>query len=381
MRKVRLLTPGPTPVPSEALLSMAEPIIHHRTPEFRKILGEAEEGLKYLFQTKNGVLIFASSGTGAMEGAVVNLLSPGDKALVVQGGKFGERWAEICSAYGIETVLIDVEWGKTVEPAVIDRRLEEVPEIKAVFTTLCETSTGVASDIKTIGKLVSKHKAVLVVDAVSGLGAMDIQTDNWGVDVLVAGSQKGLMIPPGLGFAGVSEKAYALLNEAKCPKYYFDFLKAKKSLDKTDTPFTPAINLIIALNKTLQMIKEEGLKNIFKRHSLLARATREAMKAIGLEIYAQAPADAVTSVKLPEEIDGTELVKKLRDTYGVGIAGGQAHLKGKIFRIAHLGYMDRFDCLTAVAGVELVLKELGYEFIPGAAVQAAQCVFLKEGVS
>jgi len=378
MRKVRLLTPGPTPVPSEALLSMAEPIIHHRTPEFRKILGEAEDGLKYLFQTKNDVLIFASSGTGAMEGAVVNLLSPGDKALVVQGGKFGERWAEICSAFGIETVLIDVEWGRTVDPASIEQKLQEDSNIKAVFTTLCETSTGVASDIKAMGNLVSKHKAVLVVDAVSGLGAMDIQTDNWGVDVLVAGSQKGLMIPPGLGFVSVSEKTYVLVNEAKCPKYYFDFLKAKKSLDKTDTPFTPAISLIIALNKTLQMIKEERLKNIFKRHSLLARATREAMKAIGLEIYAQPPADAVTSVKLPEEIDGTELVKKLRDTYGVGIAGGQAQLKGKIFRIAHLGYMDRFDCLTAVAGIELVLKEMGYEFMPGAAVQAAQETFLKE---
>ncbi len=378
MRKVRLLTPGPTPVPAEALLAMAEPIIHHRTPEFRKILGEAEEGLKYLFQTKNGVLIFASSGTGAMEGAVVNLLSPGDKVLVVQGGKFGERWTEICSAYGIETVLIDVEWGRAADPASIEQKLREDSNIKAVFTTLCETSTGAASDIKTIGQLVSKHKAVLVVDAISGLGAMDIQSDNWSIDVLVAGSQKGLMIPPGLGFAGVSAKAYALMNEAKCPKYYFDFLKAKKSLDKTDTPFTPAINLIIALNKTLRMIKEEGLENIFKRHSLLARATREAMKAIGLEIYAQSPADAVTSVKLPDEIDGTELVKKLRDTYGVGIAGGQAQLKGKIFRIAHLGYMDRFDCLTAVAGIELVLKELGYEFMPGAAVQAAQKVFLKE---
>ena len=377
MRKVRLLTPGPTPVPPEALLSMAEPIIHHRTPEFRRILGEVEEGLKYLFQTKNDVFIFASSGTGAMEGAVVNLLSPGEKAVVVQGGKFGERWAEICSVFGIETILIDVEWGRAVDPASIEQKLREDSNIKAVFTTLCETSTGVATDIETIGNLVVKSKAALVVDAISGLGAMDIQTDKWGVDVLVAGSQKGLMIPPGLGFVSVSEKAYALIKESKCPKYYFDFLKAKKSLDKTDTPFTPAISLIIALNKTLQIIKEEGLENLFKRHSLLARAMREAMKAIGLEIYAQSPADAVTSVKLPDEIDGTELVKKLRDAYGVGIADGQAHLKGKIFRIAHLGYMDRFDCLTAVAGVELVLKEMGYEFMPGAAVQAAQCVFLR----
>ena len=329
MIKNYLMTPGPTPIPPEVLLSMAKPIIHHRTPQFQKIIQEVEENLKYVFQTKNEVLIFASSGTGAMEGAVCNLLSPGDKAITVQGGKFGERWTEICRAYGIEAVVIDVEWGKAVEPKEIEKKLA-AGNVKAVFVTLCETSTGVQTDIKALAEVVKKTKAVLVVDAISGLGAVECKTDEWGVDVVVSGSQKGLMIPPGLAFASVSQKAWKLVEQSKCPKYYFDFKESKKAMEKVDTPFTPAISLIIGLNDALKIIRQEGLEAIMTRHKKMAKALREAAKALGLELFnPTALSDAVTTVKMPQGVDGEKLVKTMRDEYGVGIAGGQAELKGR----------------------------------------------------
>ncbi|MBI4335781.1 MAG: alanine--glyoxylate aminotransferase family protein [Candidatus Omnitrophica bacterium] len=378
MIKNYLLTPGPTPVPPEALLAMARPIIHHRTPQFQQVMKEVQEGLRYAFQTKGEVLIFTSSGTGAMEGAVSNLLSPGDKAITVQGGKFGERWTEICRAYGVEAVAIDVEWGKAVDPKEIEKALSKHRDAKAVYTTLCETSTGVVTDIKAVAQITARTDAVLVVDAISGLGAVGCETDEWGIDVVVAGSQKGLMIPPGLAFASLSQKAWKLVEKSKCPKYYFDFKAAKKAIEKTDTPFTPALTLVIGLNEALKMIKQETLEKIMSRHMTMAKALREAATALGLELYSKtASSDAVTAVKVPQGIDGEKLVKTMRDEYGVGIAGGQAELKGKVFRIASMGYMNQFDIVVSISCLEIVLSKMGYKFELGAGVKAAQKVFLE----
>lgn len=376
MRKNYLLTPGPTPLPPEVCLAMARPIIHHRTPQFQVILKEATEGLKYVFQTKNDVYTLASSGTGAMEAAVINLLSSGDTALVIQGGKFGERWTEICKSYGINAEVIDVEWGKAVDPLEIQKRLKVNPKIKAVFTTLCETSTGAVNDMEAIGKVVKDTEAALVVDAISGLGAIDLKTDAWFCDVVVSGSQKGLMLPPGLGFISVSPKAEKLIESSKCPKYYFSLKTAKKAWAQTDTPFTPAITLIIALNEALKMVKEDGLEKVFLRHKKMADATRAAVAALGLELFApSASSDVVTAVKVPAGIDGEKLVKTMRDTYGVTIAGGQAELKGKVIRIAHMGYIEEFDVIAGISCLEKVLKQMGHKFELGAGVRGAEEVF------
>ncbi|MDD5107962.1 MAG: alanine--glyoxylate aminotransferase family protein [Candidatus Omnitrophica bacterium] len=378
MRKEYLLTPGPTPLPPQISLAMARPIIHHRTPQFQAILKEASTGLKWVFQTENDVFIISSSGTGAMEAGVINLLSCGDTALVVQGGKFGERWTEIARAYGINVEVIDVEWGRAVSPQEIGKRLKSNPQIKVVFTTLCETSTGVDNDIAAIAAVVKDTSAVLVVDAISGLGAVDIKTDAWGVDVVVAGSQKGLMLPPGLGFISVSPKAWKLVEFSKSGRYYLDLRKAKKAYDKNDTPFTSSITLIDALNEALKIMQNDGLEYIFKRHKTMADATRAAMRAIGLELFAPtASSDAVTAVKVPGSIDGEKLVKTMRDTYGVTIAGGQDELKGKVFRIAHMGYIAESDIITGLSCLEKVLTQMGYKFTLGAGIRAAQEVFLR----
>ena len=378
MRKNCLLTPGPTPLPPIVLEAMSRPIIHHRTPQFQEILKEATEGLKFVYQTKNDCFIFASSGTGAMEAAVVNILCSGDTALVVEGGKFGERWSEICKAYGINVDAINVEWGKAVDPEAIAAKLKANPKIKAVFTTLCETSTGVDNDIQAIGKVVKNFEAVLAVDAISGLAVIDLKTDDWACDLVVSGSQKGLMLPPGLGFISVSRKAWKLIESAKLPRYYFDLRKAKKAIEKTDTPFTPAITLIIALVEALNLIKRDGLENIFKRHKKMALAAREAMKGLGLELFAPtAASSAVTAVKVPPGLDGEKLVKTMRDTYGVTIAGGQVELKGKIFRVAHMGFIEEFDIITGISCLEKVLCQMGYKFTLGQGIKAAEEVFLK----
>lgn len=378
MRKNYLLTPGPTPLPPEVCEALSRPIIHHRTPQFQNILKEATENLKNIFQTKNDVFILASSGTGAMEAAVVNLLSWGDKVLVIEGGKFGERWTELCEAYGIKAEVIKVPWGQALNPAQLKDYLTKEPAIKAVFTTLCETSTGVVFDMKGMAHVMKETQTVLVVDAISGLGVVDLQMDAWGVDVVVCGSQKGFMLPPGLGFIAVSKKAWKLVEESKCPKYYFDLKEAKKALDKTDTPFTPAVSLVVALNEVLKMMHADGLENIFHRHKKLAEATRAAMLALGLELFAPtAASDAVTAVKVPAGIDGEKLVKTMRDEHGVTIAGGQSEMKGKIFRIAHMGYISEFDIILGISCLEKVLKKMGYSFELGVGIKAAEEVLLK----
>ncbi len=376
MRKNYLLTPGPTPLPPEICAAMSRPIIHHRTPQFQEVIKEVHEGLKYIYQTKNEVFMLASSGSGAMEAAAANLCSPGDTVITVEGGKFGERWTEIARAYGINCDVIKVEWGRAVEPSAIKDKLKSNPKIKAVFATLCETSTGVATDIRAIGEIVKDTEAVLVVDAISGLGAIDLQVDAWHCDVVVSGSQKGLMLPPGLGFISMSPKAWKVAENSKCPKYYFDLSKAKKAYDKVDTPFTPAITLIIALKEALNLMKADGLENVFSRHKKMADATRAAVKALGLELFAPgAASDVVTAAKVPQGIDGEKLVKAMRDTYGVTIAGGQDEMKGKLVRIAHMGYITEFDIITAISCLEKVLHQMGYKFQLGAGVKAAEEVF------
>ncbi len=377
MKKNHLLTPGPTQVPAEVLLSMSKPTIHHRTPEFKAIFKEVNENLKYVFQTKNDIFTFASSGTGAMEATVANLLSAGDTAICVQAGKFGERWTEICKAYGVNPVVIDIEWGLAVEPSVIKKALDENKEAKVVFTTLCETSTGVLTDIKAIADISKNTDAVIVTDAISALGGVELKTDEWGIDVVVSGSQKSLMIPPGLAFCSVSPKAWKLVEASKSPRYYFDMRAAKKALDKGDTAYTPAVTLCIGLNEALKMIKTETLEKVIARQSKLAAAIRSAVKALGLEIFAKNPADVVTSISLPETIDGNVLVKTMREVYGVGIAGGQAQLKGKIIRIASMGYMNEFDAIIGISCLEIVLLKMGYKFEAGIGVGAAEKEFLK----
>lgn len=372
MKKPYLLAPGPTPVPPDSLLAMARPIIHHRHPEYEQLFAEVRGGLKDLFQTEGEVLIFTSSGTGGMEAAVVNTLSRGDKALVIRGGKFGERWGEICQAYGVEVVPIDVEWGKAVEPERVAEALEKEPSIRAVFATHSETSTGVLHDIQAVAKLVRETSAILVVDAITSLGVTELPVDAWGLDVVVAGSQKALMLPPGLAFCAVSEKAWAFVEHSKLPKFYFDFKETRKSQEKNQSPFTPAVSLVVALKESLRLIMAEGLEAVFTRHDRLARATRAGVRALGLELLAERPSPAVTAVKAPRGISGGEIVRALRLRHGVTIAGGQGKLKGTIFRIAHLGYADTSDVIVVLSALEFVLAELGVPVKLGEGVRAAQ---------
>ena len=379
MEKKYLFSPGPTMLPPKVLLKMAEPIMHHREPEFEKIFAEIREGLKYLFQTKNEVLIFTSSGTGAMEGAVSNILSKGDKAIVVRGGKFGERWGEICNAYGIEFIPIDVEWGKAVDPKRIKELLESDPSIRAVYTQASETSTGVKHPIQEIADLVKRYEdRVIVVDAITGIGVFNIPTDAWGLDVVVSGSQKALMLPPGLAFAALSDKAWKLVEKSNLPKYYFDFKKELKNTKKNQSSYTPAISLFVGLREALTMIRKEGLEAVFRRHEKLAEATRRAVKALGLELYApDSPSNAVTAVKIPVGIDGEKLKDLFFEKFGITVAEGQDRAKGKIIRIAHLGYYERLDMIMVISALEMLLKEMGYAFELGTGVKAAEEILMK----
>ena len=379
MLKRYLLAPGPTPVPSEALLAMAMPIIHHRSPDFIPVLDAAKNGLKWLYQTKNDVLILCSTGTGGMVGAVNNFFSPGDKVLTVNGGKFGERWTKICKAYGLQAEEIVVEWGYAVKPETIEAKLKNDPSIKGVFVQASETSTGVYHDIEALAKVVKKYEnTILIVDAISAIVAHDLRMDAWGIDVMIGGSQKGVMLPPGLAFVGISEKAWKFSEKSKCPRFYFNFKKERENLAKNQTNFTSPVTLIIGLNESIKLLRKEGLENVFKRHERLANATRAAVKALGLELYPkESPSNSVTAVCAPAGIDGQAIYKNLREKYGITAAGGQDHVKGKIFRIAHLGYADTFDVITAIAGLEMVLKGMGHPVKLGAGVAAAEELLMK----
>ncbi len=370
MNKYRLFAPGPTPVSEATSLAMAQPIVHHRTSSFEKVVAEVREGLKWLFQTKNEVILHASSGTGGMEGAIVNTLSRGDKAIVVDGGKFGERWWKICKAYGIEADIIKVNWGDPVSPSEIKSRLDR-GGYRAVLVQASESSTGTYHPIEEIAALTKgRDDCLCVVDAISALGAMNLPMDRWGIDIMIAGSQKALGLPPGLAMVGVSDKAWRFAEGANLPRFYFDFQREKKNLEANTTAFTPAISLVTGLAQVLREFRQEGLENLFARHARLAGATRDAMKALGLKLFSKSPVNSLTAVCAPEGIDGQKVFKILQTKYNLTIAGGQDAAKGKIFRIAHLGYFDDLDMITVVGAVELVLAELGHKFELGSGVGA-----------
>lgn len=382
MLKRYLLTPGPTPVPDEVLLAGARGIMHHRSPEYSELFLRVLDGLKYVFQTSNDIVLFSGSGTAAMESAVANLLSPGDPVLVASCGNFGERWQKLCRTYGIEPTVLEYEWGRTVDPRDIERALAERDDYVAVFVTQAETSTGAVNDIETIAEIVRPHRALLVVDAVSGLGATDLQTDGWGVDVVCSGSQKALMTPPGLAFCSVSPAAWELAERSENPSFYLSWVESRKALHLSDPqmPWTPPVATMRSLEKALEMIEDEGLERVFVRHRILGKATREAVKALGLELFAgeNPEAASVTSVVVPDGVDGKQLTSTMRVTYGVTIAGGQGRLEGKIFRLGHCGYFGPFDIITALAALEMALRELGYDCQLGTGVGAAQRIFMEE---
>jgi aspartate aminotransferase-like enzyme len=372
--KQRLLTPGPSPVPEETLLELAKPVFFHRSAEFRQMLGEVHEDLKYVFRTKNPVMTLTSSGTGGMEAAVANCLAPGDKAICLISGRWGERWRNLCKAFGVEPINVTVPYGQAVPPDQLKKALADHPGAKAVFATLSETATGVANDIAAFGKLVAPTSAVLIVDTISGLGVMPCETDEWHIDVNVSGSQKALMLPPGLAFVSASDKAFKLIEtNTQRRVFYFDLLKYRdKLLKESDTPYTPANTLIRALKVSLKKIRAEGIENVWKRHARLAAAARAGMKGMGMELFAERPADGLTAVKMPANIDSSVVISKLEKQYGLRLANGQDVLKGKIIRLAHMGYADLFDVLAAISGLELVLLELGFPLKPGSGVAAAQ---------
>jgi len=373
--KLMLMIPGPTPVPEKVLLAMAKHPMGHRSGDFSEIMAEVTEGLKWLHQTQNDVLILTTSGTGAMEAGIINFLSPNDRVLVGCNGKFGDRWAEVAEAYGLQVEKITAEWGKPLDPAQFKETLEmdTGKTIKAVIVTHSETSTGVLNDLETINRYVKAHGALMMVDTVTSLGAYNVPVDAWGLDVVASGSQKGYMIPPGLGFVAVSPKAWEAYKIAKLPKYYLDLGKYKKDAAKNTTPFTPPVNMFFALQSALQMMKAEGLENIFARHARLTQATRSAMKALGLPLFTsdEAASPAITAV-IPDTVDAEKVRSIMKKRFDIALAGGQDHLKGKIFRIGHLGFVSDRDILTAVSALEATLLELGYErFTPGAGVNAA----------
>ena len=378
--KLMLMIPGPTPVPEAALLALAKHPIGHRTSEFSNILAEVTENLKWLHQTQSDVLTLNVSGTGAVEAGIINFLSPGDRILVGSNGKFGERWVEVGQAYGLNVEEVKVEWGKPLDPKVFAEKLQAdtQKQIKAVIITHSETSTGVLNDLESINRHVKEHgEALIIVDAVTSLGAFNLPVDAWGLDIVASGSQKGYMIPPGLGFVSVSPKAWEAYKTAKLPKYYLDLGKYRKATAKNTTPFTPPVNLIVALHTTLRIMKEEGLESIFARHERLKNATRAAIKGLNLPLLAadSSASPAITAVA-PQGIEPDKIRSLMKKRFDIALAGGQDHLSNKIFRIGHLGFVSDRDILSCIASLEVTLTELGYEdFTPGSGIAAAVKVF------
>jgi len=374
--KEYLLTAGPTPVPERVLLAMARPMLYHRAPAFTECLREVQDSLRWLMQTKQLPLVLGGSGTAGMDAAVCNFLKTGDKAVVVRGGKFGERWGKICQAYGVECVFIDVEWGKGVDPKAVAEALDKNPGVRAVYATASETSTATKHDVEAIARVVApREDVILCVDAITAVGVFEVPVDQWGIDVTVVGSQKALMLPPGLAMVVVSDKGWKANERASLPRFYLDLLRERKSQDKGETAFTPPVSLVVGLRESLRMLKEETLPGVWNRHERLAKATRAASGGLGLELFSSSPTNAVTAYRVPSGIDGTAVIKQMRTRYGITIAGGQDHLKGKIVRIAHIGYVSEFDVITAISGLEMTLSDLGYVMRPGSGVAAAQATF------
>ena len=371
------MTPGPTPVPPEVLLAQGSPIVYHRGPGFGGVLREVTEGLQWAFETRNDVLTFTCSGSGGMESAVVNCFSPGDKVLVVSVGNFGARFATICRAYGLDVKVLDVEWGRTAKAADVEAALE--PDTKGVLIQHSETSTGVVNDIEPIATVVARHPALFIVDSISGVGGAPLRVDAWGIDVAIGGSQKALMASPGIAFVAVSERAWEANRTATLPRFYWDWAPVKKAYERPDpeTPYTPAVHLYMGLAAAIRLLREEGLESAFARHAVLSRAVKAGVQALGLELFGEDPERAVcvTAVRCPDGIDGDALTALIRAKYGIIFAPGQDKLKGKIFRIGHIGYLERAEILQAMAVLEMALGELGYPVKRGDAVAAAEEIF------
>jgi aspartate aminotransferase-like enzyme len=377
--KERLFTPGPTPLLMEAQLRALTMTLHHRTDAFRALMRETLDNLRYYFNTKNDVLVFSSSGTGAMEGAVSNLLSPGDRVLIGTAGKFGERWVELAEAYGIEAVVVEAPYGHAVPMNEMKRHLESSGPFHAVLIQATESSTGVQHDVECLGKMVSAlPDCCLVVDAITGLGTTDLRPDEWGIDILIGGSQKATMIPPGLAFASVSEKAWKQIESSKLPRYYFDYTKERMSLAKGESSFTPATSLVVSLHGALWYIKQLGRENLIANAALLAEGMREAAVALGLTLFAvESPANALTAINAPPGMESTKVVKEMRSRFGAILTDGQGTMKGKMFRVAHLGYYDVLDLFAVIGGLEIALKQIGCKVELGSGVRAAQQVYLR----
>jgi len=379
--KPRLFTPGPTPLLMEAQArTLTAANLHHRTEAFRKVLAETLELLKYYIHTTNDVLVFASSGTGAMEGAVSNLVSPGERILVGTAGKFGERWLSLAKAYGVEAVKVESPYGYPVDIGAMKQKLADDGPFRAVYIQATETSTAVMNDVQSLGEAIKSFpETCLVVDAITGLGTTDLRPDEWGLDVVIGGSQKAVMIPPGLAFVSVSEKAWGLIARAKLPRFYFDFAKERKNQVKGETAYTPATTLIISLHAALEYIKQIGRENLIANAALLATLTREAAQALGLKLFAAcSPANAATAVCAPEGMDSGTIIKELRNRFGAIVANGQGDMKGKIFRLAHLGYYDVADLFAVIAALEITLAKLGQKVELGSGVRAAQEAYLRQ---
>jgi aspartate aminotransferase-like enzyme len=368
-----LMTPGPTPVPPEVLEAMGRAIVHHRGPDFVAVLRRCLDRLQEVFRTESDVLMFTASGTGGMESAISNLCSPGDRVVVVSAGYFGERWGKIAAAFGAEVDDVRYEWGEAPSADDLAARLDELGDATAVLLTQSETSTGVVADIQALAAVAKERGLLVVVDAVSSLGAIPCETDAWGLDVVVSGSQKALMTPPGIGLVSVSDAGWTARTRAATPRFYFDWERTRDGQSKLDVPFTPAVSVVIGLDVALGLLLDEGLEQVFSRHVRLGRACREGAKAMGLELFSpdEDRSAVVTAVRTPEGVDSGELVLSLRDRFGITLAGGQGPLKGKILRIGHIGYYDVFDIVTALAGIELALAEAGAEIERGAAVSRA----------
>ena len=377
--KERLFTPGPTPLLLEAQLRALTMTLHHRTDAFRALMRETLENLKYYFHTKNDVIVFASSGTGAMEGAVSNLLSPGERVLIGTAGKFGERWVQLAKAYGIDSVVVEAPYGHPVPVAEMKKHLETGGPFRAVLIQATESSTGVRNDVETLGKIVAGlPETCFVVDAITGLGTTDLRPDEWGIDIMIGGSQKATMIPPGLAFASISDKAGRAMENSKLPRYYFDYAKERKSLSKGESSYTPATSLVVCLHGALNYIKELGRENLIANAALLAEATREAALAMRLTNFAvSSPANAVTAINAPAGIESTKVVKEMRARFGAILTDGQGTMKGHMFRIAHLGYYDFLDLLAILGALEIVLQKVGHKVELGSGVRAAQNVYLR----
>jgi aspartate aminotransferase-like enzyme len=377
IKKQRLLTPGPTPLYPPALHAMMASDIHHRTEDFRNVYKSALADLKEVLGTSHDVLIFAASGTGALDGSVSNFFSRGDKAIVCSAGKFGERWVEIAKAYGLEATVLQAEYGDTVSPERLEAALKAEPGVKGVFVQASETSTGAAHDVRRMAEAVRKTSAIFVVDGITGIGTMPLDIDGWGIDILIGGSQKAFMIPPGLAFAAISPKAWKLAETSTLPHFYFDFKKEKKNADKGESSWTPATSLILALGEALKYVKSLGMAKLIENAQFLAQATRAAAQELGLELFApDSPGSSVTSIRAPKGMDSGVIVKEFRNRFGSIIANGQGSMKGQIFRIAHLGYFDFADLFAMVAELEIILEANGHPVRFGSGVAAVQKIYM-----